>query len=181
MKLLFSFFWVLALMFCAPQSFAHRGVADEIDQCRIKVGFEKIHLTAYTPEISKNRGYCQFIPNVGVTNLVFDYEGQKLRNVSLEFEVTKEPEGTRVFYRPPEKIKSGTVNASMDLSTYGAGDYLVHITIVYKGERLDSHLPLYVGVGESNIRWGMYVSFVLFLLFIMFVVKKSRENKKRLQ
>jgi hypothetical protein len=32
----------------------------------------------------------------------------------VEFEVTKEPEGTRVFYQAPEKIKKGTVDAKVD-------------------------------------------------------------------
>lgn len=68
---------------------------------------KKIHFTAYTPTFTQSEGYCRFIPNVGMTNLIFDYEGKKLRDVSIEFEVTKEPEGTRIIYQEPQKAKTG--------------------------------------------------------------------------
>lgn len=174
-KIIFSAL-LISLSFTQP-SYSHRAPADEIDNCRIKVGFEKIHFTAYTPKFSSNKGYCQEIPNVGMTNLVFDYEGKKLRHILLEFEVTKEPEGTRVFYQPEQKIKTGTVNASIDFSKFGAGDYLAHVTIVYKGEKLDSHLPFSVGVGGTEVYWGRYFMLVIFLLFIAFLVKSHRSNK----
>ncbi len=168
--------FLMSLGFSQP-SYSHRGSADEIDNCRIKVGFEKIHFTAYTPKFSSDEGYCQEIPNVGMTNLVFDYEGKKLRNVLLEFEVTKEPEGTRVFFQPAQKIKTGTVNARVDFSKFGAGDYLAHVTIVYKGEKMDTHLPFSVGVGGAETPWGRYFMFSIFILFIAFLVKLNRSNK----
>ncbi len=147
---------VLSLSFSAP-SYSHRGALDEIDVCRIRVGTEKIHFTAYTPTFSQSQGYCRFIPNVGLTNLIFDYEGKKLRDVSIEFEVTKEPEGTRIFYLEPQKTKSGTVKADVDFSKYGAGDYLAHVTIVHDGEKQDTHLPFVVGAEEEKTPWRRYL------------------------
>ncbi len=153
-----SRFWIalsalfLSLSFSAP-SYSHRGAADEVDICRIKVGAEIVHFTAYTPRFPQNEGYCRFIPNVGLTNLIFDYEGKKLRDVSVEFEVTKEPEGTRIFYQEPQKTKTGTVKADIDFSKYGAGDYLAHVTIVHDGEKLDTHLPFVVGAEEDKSHW----------------------------
>nr|WP_305907015.1 hypothetical protein [Methylomarinum sp. Ch1-1]MDP4519732.1 hypothetical protein [Methylomarinum sp. Ch1-1] len=94
----------LLLMTTAISAYAHRGPADEIDTCRIRVGSEKIHFTAYTPTFTQGTGYCQAIPNIGPTNLVFDYEGHKLRNDTVEFEITKEPEGTRIFHQEPKKL-----------------------------------------------------------------------------
>lgn len=129
---------------------AHRGTSDEIDTCQIRVGSETVHFTAYTPTFTQNQDYCKSIPNVGPTNLVFDYEGKKLRNISVEFEVTKEPEGTRVFYQEPKKIKTGTVNGLVDFSQFGAGKYLAHVTIVHSGEKLDTHLPFWVGVEAES-------------------------------
>jgi len=177
-----SCFWTalavffLSISFSAP-SYSHRGPADEIDNCRIKVGYEKIHFTAYTPKFTRSQGYCQFIPNIGMTNLVFDYEGKKLRDVSIEFEVTKEPEGTRVFYQQPQKIKTGTVNASIDFSKFGAGDYLAHVTIVHNDEKLDTHLPFSVGAGETKIPWGKYLFFLVVVLLVVFFVRLNRANK----
>ncbi len=167
-----SWFWTvlsalfLSMSFSAP-SYSHRGALDEVDVCRIRVGTEKIHFTAYTPTFTQSEGFCRFIPNVGMTNLIFDYEGKKLRDVSIEFEVTKEPEGTRVFYQEPQKTKTGTVKADIDFSKYGAGDYLAHVTIVHDGEKQDTHLPFVVGAEESKTPWGRYLFFVVSVVVLV--------------
>ncbi len=157
----------LTMSFSAP-SYSHRGALDEIDVCRIRVGSEKIHFTAYTPTFTQSEGFCRFIPNVGMTNLIFDYEGKKLRDVSIEFEVTKEPEGTRIFYLEPQKTKTGTVKADIDFSKYGAGDYLAHVTIVHDGEKLDTHLPFVVGAEEEKTPWRRYL-FMLAAVLVLVV------------
>ena len=125
-------------------SFAHRSEDEQRDPCRIQVGYEPMHFTAYTPTFSKSKQYCQEIPHLGLTNLVFDYEGKKLRQITIAFEVTKEPEGTRVFYQQPDKYLSGTFAKNVDLTTVGVGAYLAHIKIFHKGKTLDTHLPFNV-------------------------------------
>lgn len=150
---LFSLMYTIAriglfglLLFVLPSAvYAHRGASDEIDACNILVGHERVHFTAYTPTFS-NREYCQSIPHLGTTKLVFDYGGKSLRNLTVEFEVTKEPEGTRVFYLEPTKIKSGTVNGTVEFSKFGAGNYLVHVAIVHKDKSIDNHIPLSIGL-----------------------------------
>jgi hypothetical protein len=128
--------------------YAHRGANDEVDACNILVGHERVHFTAYTPTFT-TKEYCQSIPHLGMTNLVFDYDGKGLRNLTVEFEVTKEPEGTRIFYKEPTKIKSGTVNGVVDFSKFGAGNYLAHVAIVHKDKSIDSHIPFSVGLEEE--------------------------------
>jgi hypothetical protein len=132
MYLLSLYILMLAIALTPPAALAHRGSGDGTDPCRIQVGFEWIHFAAYTPKFTGNKSYCKAIPNLGMTNLVFDYEGKKLRQVSIEFEVTKEPEGTRVFYRPPDKSKSGTVDGAVDFSQLGPGKYQAQVTNVEK-------------------------------------------------
>lgn len=156
----------LSMSFSAP-SYSHRGATDEVDVCRIRVGTEKIHFTAYTPTFTQSEGYCRFIPNVGLTNLIFDYEGKKLRDVSVEFEVTKEPEGTRIFYLEPQKTKSGSVKADIDFSKYGAGDYLAHVTILHDGEKLDTHLPFVVGAEEDKTHWKRYLYMLVAVVILV--------------
>lgn len=177
------YFYVLGaiLLFASSNSaMAHRGPANEVDNCRIRVGSEKIHFTAYTPTFSQSTGYCQAIPYVGQTNLVFDYEGHKLRDVSVEFEVTKEPDGVRIFHQEPKKIKSGTLNTVVDFSQHGAGEYLVHVTILHEGEKLDTHLPFAVGVEEEKSYAGplkiiIPAVFIVVMLFFMFRSSKDDE------
>lgn len=177
---LLALFLIMAF-FMPSLASAHRGAVDEIDPCRIRVGFEKIHFTAYTPTISPGQEYCNVIPNLGPTNLVFDYEGKKLRDVSVEFEVTKEPEGTRVFYQEPKKIKTGTVNGVVDFSQFGAGDYLAHVAIVHGDKKLDTHLPLSVGVGGDSdsgfidlLIW--VASGVAFILLMVWFAKRKEDR-----
>ncbi|MGR9053820.1 MAG: hypothetical protein ACU84J_14335 [Gammaproteobacteria bacterium] len=173
-------------MVAAFPAWAHRGSADEIDTCQIRVGSEKVHFTAYTPTFTQSQEYCRSIPNVGTTNLVFDYEGHKLRNISVEFEVTKEPEGTRVFYQEPKKIKTGTVNGVVDFSQFGAGKYLAHVTIVHEGETLDTHLPFWVGVEAespglmSSTLFGktlLWVTISLALVYFLFQLYRAKGVK----
>lgn len=159
---------------------AHRGSANEIDTCRIPVGGEVIHFTAYTPKFSAGTGYCQIIPNIGATHLVFDYEGLKLRNTTVEFEITKEPEASRIFYQKPEKIKKGTMDAKIDFSQHGAGNYLAHITIVYEGEKQDSHLPFTVGLEdvEADIPYLVIILCSILAVALGFMFFLSRKNKQ---
>ncbi len=150
---------------------AHRGASDEIDACNILVGHERVHFTAYTPTFN-SKEYCQSIPHLGTTNLVFDYGGKSLRNLTVEFEVTKEPEGSRVFYLEPTKIKSGTVNGTVDFSKFGAGNYLVHVAIVHKDKSIDNHIPLSVGLepeasGNFPLRWLFIALFVAAGVYFM--------------
>jgi hypothetical protein len=163
------------LIFALPSAvYAHRGASDEIDACNILVGHERVHFTAYTPTFS-NREYCQSIPHLGATNLVFDYGGKSLRNLTVEFEVTKEPEGTRVFYLEPTKIKSGTVNGAVDFSKFGAGNYLVHVAIVHKDKSIDNHIPLSIGL-EPEASGNLPLK----LLFIVALIAAAIYLMKRL-
>jgi hypothetical protein len=139
-----------------------------------------IHFTAYTA-LTGGTGLCQVIPYVGPADLVFDYEGQKLRKTTVEFEITKEPEGTRVFYQAPEKIKKGTVDAKVDFTPYGAGEYLAHITIEHEGQKLDSHLPFSVGLESAEEGMSFMVIFLLAVLVVVVIgmVVMSRSKKSQ--
>jgi len=163
---------------------AHRGAKNEIDTCRFTVGNEIIHFSAYTPKISGGQSFCRAIPSVGETHLVFDYEGHKLRKTTVEFEITKEPEGTRIFYQKPEKIKKGSVDAKVDFDRLGVGSghYLAHVTIMNNGEKLDSHLPFTVGI-EPEEEYNFTVIFAAIIIFIItvvvFVVMTRRFNANK--
>ncbi len=161
---------------------AHRGAKGEVDTCRISVGKEVIHFSAYTPTLSGGRSFCHIIPEIGMTDLVIDYEGKKLRNTTVEFEVTKEPEGSRVYYHSPEKIKKGSIDAKVDFTQYGAGDYLLHVTVLNAGETIDSHLPFSVGMEpeENLIPYKILIPFIIIviILSIMFGMSRTRKNEQ---
>lgn len=161
---------------------AHRGSSDEADPCRVKIGDEWLHFSAYTPKFSGSKSFCRSIPKVGMTNLVFDYEGDKLRAVSMEFEVTKEPEGTRVYYRAPDMTKTGTVDGTVDFSQFGPGNYRAHVTLVDQGEKVDTHIPFSVGIegDETFIKIKKFLyTFLICVVIVLASIKFARGKTKK--
>lgn len=184
-KLIFLILSIIFLSLLLPAAAnAHRGAKNEIDTCRFSVGSEVIHFSAYTPTFSDGESFCHSIPNIGDTHLVFDYEGNRLRKTTVEFEITKEPDGTRIFYQKPEKIKKGSVDAKINFNMPGAGigHYLAHVTIMHKGEKLDSHLPFSVGMepedeGLSVVAIASIILAIIGLIVFTIMVRKFNANK----
>lgn len=137
------------------------GTAQEFDTCRIPVGTHWVHFTAYLPQLSGMDEYCGSLPGPGQSNLVIDYEGKSLRQMEVEFELTKEPEGTSLVKIPQAKHSNGVITTPY--SFQAPGKYLVHITLVNEGQRIDAHLPLSVatGLGASNINTFLIGAIVL--------------------
>ena len=149
---------MIAWSMSANTAWAHGGVALDIDTCRIPVAGHWVHFTAYTPMITADTEYCGDIPDVGMTNVVFDYESKALRKMTVEFEITKEPEGTVIFHQDARTMKTGTFNIPVDFTQYGAGDYLAHVTLINEGSKVDAHSAFKVGTGSSgNINTSTYL------------------------
>ncbi len=144
---------------------AHGGVSVEIDSCRIPVQNQWVHFTAYVPGLTGDAEFCSAIPERGRTNLVFDYENKKLRNMSVEFEITKEPEGTVIYHQDAGTHKTGTVNAVIDFSQHPVGKYLAHVTLINGEERTDAHLPFTVGLTGTSASDGLKM-----LVMILFII-----------
>lgn len=130
-------------------AWAHGGASVDTDQCRVQIGSHLVHFTAYQPQLTGTTEYCNAIPELGQTTIVFDYEGKALRNMTVEFEITKEPEGTRVFYAPPSTHANGTFNSNVNFTD--PGKYRVHISLVNEGQTVDEHIGFTVGSGQSGV------------------------------
>ncbi|MEY2700004.1 MAG: hypothetical protein RIQ52_759 [Pseudomonadota bacterium] len=149
-------------------SWAHGGASGvDTDSCRIQLGessSDLVHFTAYQPQTSGTTEYCAALPEIGLTNIVFDYEGKGLRNMQVEFEITKEPEGTRVFYSPPKAYSTGTANSTVNFAE--PGNYLVHVSFARDDQKVDAHIPFRVGTNQTDLSFGtkMAIATVLFAL-----------------
>jgi hypothetical protein len=143
---------LLGLLFSASV-WAHGGAAGtDTDQCKFELEpGHWIHYTAYQPNAFPAEDFCANVPNTNeLTILVFDYQDMKYRDDNVEFEVTKEPEGTQVYFLPMQKHKKGTVELKLPQGVPEAGKYLIHITLVPdKGERLDVHMGFKAGSGQT--------------------------------
>lgn len=134
---------ILSLIVCLRCSPAlTHGGAVAVDTCRVQVGSQWIHFTAYQPQLSGAREFCDAIPELGAATLVFDYEGKALRNMTVSFEITKEPEGIRVAYQPPGVHPNGSASAAVEFAE--PGRYLAHVAFVHEGKSVDAHMPFMV-------------------------------------
>lgn len=175
-----GFLGVLGLLFSATL-WAHGGAAGtDTDQCKFELEPSHwIHYTAYQPKAYPAEEFCGSLPGSATpTQLVFDYQDMRYRNMSIEFEVTKEPEGTRVFFLPSKKHKSGTVNLELPNGVPDPGKYLIHITLVPdQGERLDAHMSFTAGAGQAT-KTSSYLLYLLFGLAGLYMLYLSNATFK---
>jgi len=173
---------LLGLVFSASL-WAHGGAAGtDTDQCKFELEPDHwIHYTAYQPKAYPAEEFCGNLPSTNTeTQLVFDYQDMRYRKMAVEFEVTKEPEGTRVFFQPAQKHKSGTVNLDLPNGVPEVGKYLIHITLVPdQGERLDAHMSFQAGKGQQVSRNSilLYVFFAFAGLYILYLSNAGFKRK----
>lgn len=167
-----------ALLFSSAL-WAHGGAAGtDTDQCKFELEKDHwIHYTAYQPKDFPAEDFCGNIPNINsLTQLVFDYQDMRYRNRAVEFEVTKEPEGKRVFFQEAAKHKSGTVMLSLPEGVPEAGKYLIHITLLPEegeatSDRLDAHMSFQAGKGQTASRnelllYGFFAFAGLYIVYL---------------
>jgi len=165
---------LLGLVFSASL-WAHGGAAGtDTDQCKFELEPDHwIHYTAYQPKAYPAEEFCGNLPSVNTeTQLVFDYQDMRYRKMAVEFEVTKEPEGARVFFQAAQKHKSGTVNLDLPNGVPEVGKYLIHITLVPdQGDRLDAHMSFQAGKGQQVSRNSilLYAFFAFAGLYILYL------------
>ncbi len=176
-----GFLVLLGLLFSASL-WAHGGAAGtDTDQCKFELEpGHWLHYTAYQPNAFPAEDFCANIPRASeMTLLVFDYQDMKYRDMSVEFEVTKEPEGTSVFKLPAAKHKKGTVELKLPNGVPEAGKYLIHITLVPDaGDRLDAHMGFKAGGGQAVSKNNMLL-YAFFALAGLYVVYLSHAGFKR--
>ncbi len=165
---------LLGLLFSSVL-WAHGGAAGtDTDQCKFELEPNHwIHYTAYQPVAFPAEDFCGSIPATDTkTQLVFDYQDIRYRNMMVEFEVTKEPEGVRVFYQEAKKHKSGTVVLDLPEGVKEKSKYLIHITLIPdQGNKLDAHMSFVAGGGQSvsGSKLGLYALFAFAGLYVFYL------------
>ncbi len=179
-------FLVLIGLIFSSALWAHGGAAGtDTDQCKFELEPNHwIHYTAYQPSVYPAEEFCGNIPDTGsLTQLVFDYQDIRYRNMMVEFEVTKEPEGDRVFFQEAKRHKSGTVVLKLPQGVAEKGKYLIHITLLpteeSKGERLDAHMGFRAGSGQSTSLKEilLYAFFALAGFYVLYLSNAGFKNK----
>lgn len=177
-----GFLGLLGLLFSSVL-WAHGGAAGtDTDQCKFELEPNHwLHYTAYQPNTYPGDEFCGSLPDINVrTQLVFDYQDVRYRNMAIEFEVTKEPEGKRVFFQEAKKHKSGTVVLSLVNGVPEAGKYLIHITLFKDNdERLDAHMSFRAGTGTptTTANYIIYLLIALAALYVFYLSNEGFKNK----
>lgn len=178
-------------LFFSASLWAHGGAAGtDTDQCKFELEpTHWLHYTAYQPNAFPAQDFCANIPRANeLTLLVFDYQDMKYRDMAVEFEVTKEPEGTSIFKLPAQKHKKGTVELKLPNGVPEAGKYLIHITLIpeadkmdgrTEGGRLDAHMGFKAGGGEAvkNTSLMLYAFFAFAGLYVLYLSHAGFKTK----
>ncbi|WP_246534974.1 hypothetical protein [Methylomonas paludis] len=177
-----SFLALLGMVFSSVL-WAHGGAAGtDTDQCKFELEKDHwIHYTAYQPKAYPAEEFCGNLPDLNSTiQLVFDYQDQRYRNMAIEFEVTKEPEGKRVFFSEAKKHKSGTVVLNLPEGVAEEGKYLIHVTLLQdSGERLDAHMSFKAGAGQPTSKGtlGLYALVFFGGLYVFYLSNAGFKRK----
>lgn len=176
LALAFAIIVAATLSLTTSAVWAHGGASVDTDQCRIFVGPHLVHFTAYQPQLAGTTEYCDAIPELGPTTLVFDYEGKALRDMTVELEITKEPEGTRVAYIAPSTHSTGTFNTTVNFTE--PSKYLAHVTLLNEGTRVDAHVPFKVGSAKNAISTNMLIVILVVLFTALYLLYLSNPKFK---
>lgn len=173
---------LLSLLFSASV-WAHGGAAGtDTDQCKFELEpGHWLHYTAYQPNSFPAEDFCATVPNINEsTILVFDYQDMKYRDSTVEFEVTKEPEGKRVFFLPGAKHKKGSVELKLPQGVPEAGKYLIHVTLVPdQGDRVDVHMGFTAGGGQPTSKNQILFYILAALAALYFIYLSSAGFKEK--
>jgi hypothetical protein len=162
---------LLTVFLPTSPALAHGGASVDTDQCRIFVGPHLVHFTAYQPQLTGSTEFCGEIPDLGTTVMVFDYEGKALRNMTVEVEFTKEPEGTRIAYLPPATHNTGTFNTSYNFTE--PGKYLAHVTLINEGVKTDAHVPFKLGAAKGQVSSSTWIIIATVLGSVLYILYLS--------
>jgi hypothetical protein len=136
----------------STQAQAHGGLALAEDMCKLRVGPYNMHFTGYQPDNSRNKEFCEDIPETGRTVVVLDYIEPELRPLPTEVRVIRDTgseqdlQAVTVLHLPSKVYPSGSVN--FEYSFDKPGKYIGLVTVGDKQEHV-SRFPF--SVGESKV------------------------------
>lgn len=111
MKAARSLLIFLCCLFSAPASFAHGSITAEGDLCIIRIGFYTAHFKVFQPQTSRDREYCEDLPDTGESVFVMDYMHKGLAEVPIEFRIIRDATGLGRFARLEDVLALGDLEA----------------------------------------------------------------------
>jgi len=102
---------LLALL-AAPLAVSHGGVLAEDDRCLIHIGVYTAHFTIYQPETRASKEFCEDVPDVTRTIFVMDYLHDSMRQVPVDFRISRDVLDRRTYASIDDVRQIGDVDAA---------------------------------------------------------------------
>jgi len=168
MNALLKIIFALCLVLQTHALLAHGSVVPEGDLCIIRIGFYTAHFKVFQPQQSRDREYCEDLPDTGETVFVMDYIHKGLAQVPIEFRIIRDATGLgryaslddvlklgdleplTVFHQPPT-LETGVFTVLHKFSETGAFLGVVSARHPETGELYSAVFPFSVGFRS----WGM--------------------------
>ncbi len=184
------------LSLSAAPAIAGGGVVLEDDVCKIKIGFYEAHFTAFQPETSGNRQFCEDLPDVGPTIFVLDYLHDSMKEVPIDFRIIRDVTGLgrfvrledvqaiadidaqTVYYYPPTIETDASLAVESTLTDEGA-----YIGIVTAGHPTNDEIysavfPFEVGRSNLDFIWPFIGLLAFFLPATAFWYLRNRVRRE---
>lgn len=182
----------MILFFPAANIRAGGGMVLESDLCILWIDFYSMHFTAYQPESSGNKQFCQDLPDTGGTIFVLDYLHQSLKEVPVDFRIIRDVTGQgrfiklkhveelenidqhTVFYQPPVVRADASLKIEYDFREAGS-----YVGIVSAGHPLEETVytavfPFEVGAPRSGFVLPLLL---VFAGLVFFFLRHHRRSK----
>ncbi|MGH8550249.1 MAG: hypothetical protein ACRERU_16935 [Methylococcales bacterium] len=162
---------LIVLIVLCGKAAAHGGVMIEEDQCVIKFGFYKAHFTVYQPLTSRDREFCEDLPDSGPTVFVLSYLHDSLRQVPVDFRIIRDItdlgrfakwsdlekvenlENDSVFYQSPVLRPEGVLMVEHAFDE--TGDYIGIVTARHPSNDKVYRAVFPFQVGSRRLSYGL--------------------------
>ncbi|PCH84070.1 MAG: hypothetical protein COB26_03710 [Piscirickettsiaceae bacterium] len=182
---------VCALLSLSSQLWAHGGVMNEGNECKLRVGPYVMNFSGYQPENNVSKQFCDDMPTIGKSIIVLDFIDNKLRDMTVNFRVIKadvaalgttedgkvneaELAQTPFFEIPAKHYPTGTMTITQDFTE--KGHFVGYVIVEGENEKFISRFPFSVGFPPSGIPAGLKVPIAVFLVIIVIMIWFARRK-----
>jgi hypothetical protein len=183
---------ILILMSWASNCLAGGGVLLSDDSCIMTIGFYEAHFTAYQPDSSGDKQFCEDLEEMGNTIFVLDFLHKSLSEVPVDFRIIKnvtnkgefvqmgdimeiqDLDRFTVFYQEPIIKTNASYTVSHDFTEKGE-----YVGIVTAGHPTNNNIYSSVfpfSVGASDLSWPIIVFLGLILIFGAYLFRMTRSE-----
>lgn len=182
---------VCALLSLSGQLWAHGGVMNEGNECKLRVGPYVMNFSGYQPSNNVSKQFCDDMPTIGKSIIVLDFIDNKLRDLTVNFRVidsdiaalgtaedgvVKEEELAQkpIFEIAAKHYPTGTMTISQEFKE--KGHFVGYVIVEGENEKFISRFPFSVGYPKEGIPEALKIPIAFFLIIIVIMIWFARRK-----